>query len=55
MQQTSKQDKVTYLYLKSLANILELEKQTLQGFKNVIILNINKSVTANFKKLNKKN
>ena len=33
---------------------MELEKLTLQGFKNVMILNINKCVTANFKKLNKK-
>lgn len=34
---------------------MELEKMTMLGFKNVIILNINKSVTANFKKLSKKN
>ena len=34
---------------------MELEKLTLQGFKNVMILNINKNVTANFKKLNMKN
>ena len=53
MQQTSKQDKVTYLYLKSIANIMEIEYSTLLGFKNVIILNINKTLISNFKKINK--
>ena len=44
MQQTTKQDKVTYFYLKSIANIIELEKLTLQGFKKATLLNIIKTI-----------